>query len=102
MTLVDPQTVSGGAATFGTDTVTQVGSGLVFVNTYGSGMTTALHQTIVAAETYLETHFNNAVTLNVSFDLQAINPAFSAQDSFAFVDVTYNQLVNALQTHATS
>jgi len=102
MTSVEQQTLSGGTAAFGTETVTHAGSGLVFVNTYGSGTTTALHDAIVAAETYLETHFTDSVTLNVSFDLQAINPAFSAQDSSASVAVTYDQLVNALQTHATS
>jgi hypothetical protein len=95
-------TVTSGTAAFGTDTVTHGGSGLVFVNTYGAGVTSALHSAIIAAETYLESHFTNSVTLNVSFDLQALNPAFSAQDSFAWVNVTYSQLVNALQAHATS
>ena len=85
-----------------TDTVTHGGSGLTFVNTYSASITPALHNAIVAAETYLEGHFTNSVTLNLSFDLQTFNPAVAARDSFPTVSVTYAQLVNALQTHATS
>src|SRR5436305_3081162 len=91
-----------GTGALTTDTVTHAGSGLVFVNTYSASVTTAFHNAIIAAETYLESHFTNSVTLNVSFDLQALNPVFSAQDSFPTVTVTYSQLVNGLQSHATS
>jgi lipopolysaccharide export system protein LptA len=91
-----------GTGAFTTDTVTHAGSGLVFTNTYSASVTTAFHNAIIAAETYLESHFTNSVTLNVSFDLQTLNPVFSAQDSFPTVAVTYGQLVNALQSHATS
>src|SRR5215468_297039 len=91
-----------GAGTFSTDTVSTAGSGLVFVNTYGAGVTTAFHNAIVAAETYLESHFVNPITIHVSFDLQALNHAFSGQNSFGGVGATYQQIVNALQAHATS
>src|SRR5262249_7353370 len=46
-------TVSGTGAV-GTDTVTTPGSGLVFVNTGGAGVTNAFHTAIVQAETYLD------------------------------------------------
>src|SRR5262245_44536719 len=94
-------TISGTGA-FGQDTVTTPGSGLVFVNTYGAGVTTAFHNAIVQAETYLEQHFTNSVTINANFDLQALNHAFSGQNSFGGVFVSYSQLVSALQAHATS
>ena len=47
-----PTITPGGA--FGTETITTPGSGLVFVNTYGAGVTTAFHTAIVQAETYLD------------------------------------------------
>jgi len=91
-----------GAGTFGTDTVTTAGSGLTFVNTYGAGVTTAFHTAIVAAETYLESHFTNSITIHASFDLQALNHAYSGENSFGGVGATYQQIVNALAAHATS
>src|SRR4029077_1039661 len=91
-----------GSGAFGTETITTPGSGLVFVNTYGGGGTNAFHTAIIQAETYLEHHFTNSITINASFDLQALNKAFSGQNSFGGVGVTYSQLVSALQAHATS
>src|SRR4029077_9046813 len=87
---------------FGTDTVTTPGSGLVLVNTYGAGVTNAFHTAIVQAETYLESHFTNAITIHANFDLQALNHAFSGQNSFGGVGATYQQIVSALQAHATT
>ena len=94
-------TISGTGA-FGTDTVATPGSGLVFVNTYGAGVTNAFHTAIVQAETYLASHFTNSITIHANFDLQALNHAFSGQNSFGGVWATYSQLVSALQAHATS
>jgi VCBS repeat-containing protein len=102
LSAVPPTGNGAGAGAFDTDTVTHPGSGLVFVNTYGAGVTTAFHNAVVAAETYLETHFTNSITIHASFDLQAINHAFSGQNSFGGVGATYQQIVSALQTHATS
>src|SRR5262249_18324180 len=102
LSTVAPAGSGAGAGTFGTDTVTHAGSGLVFVNTYGAGVSTAFHNAIVAAETYLETHITNAITIHANFDLQALNHAFSGQNSFGGVGATYQQIVSALQAHATS
>jgi hypothetical protein len=90
------------AGAFGTDTVTTAGSGLVFVNTYGAGVSTAFHTAIVQAETYLESHFTNSITIHASFDLQQLSSSFSGQNSFGGVGATYQQIVNALNAHATS
>ena len=87
-----------------TQTVTHAGSGLVFVNTFGAGAlaSPAFQNAVVAAETYLESHFTNSITINASFDLQALNKAFSGQNSFNLVTTNYQSLVNAFQAHATS
>src|SRR5258708_4800197 len=42
------------------ETVTQLGSGLVFNNTYGAGVTEAYRAAIVAAETNLASQFTNS------------------------------------------
>src|SRR5690348_6121039 len=102
LSTVPPAGSGAGAGTFATDTITHAGSGLVFINTYGAGVTTAFHNAIVAAETYLETHITSAATIYASFDLQALNHAFSGQNSFGGIGATYQQIVNALQAHATS
>src|SRR5262249_15054696 len=94
-----PVVVSGTGAFASPETITTPGSGLVFVNTNGAGVTTNFHNAIVAAETYLESHFTNSVTINASFDLQQLNQAFSGQNQFGLVSTTYNQLVGALQAH---
>jgi len=75
---------------------------LVFVNTYGSGVSATFRNEIVAAENYLQSHFHNACTLNCSFDLQSINPSFSGENFFTPVTVSYASLRSALQSHATS
>src|SRR5215831_20984570 len=87
-----------------TQTVTHAGSGLVFINTFGSGAlaSPAFQNAVIAAETYLEIHFTNSITINASFDLQALNKAFSGQNSFNLVTTNYQSLVNAFQAHATS
>jgi hypothetical protein len=92
---------TGGAGT--TQMITHAGSGLAFVNTYGSGVTAAFQNVIVAAETYLESHFTNPITIYANFDLQNLNNAnISGENSFSVTFVSYATLVNALQNNATS
>jgi Ca2+-binding RTX toxin-like protein len=85
-----------------TESVTQPGSGLVFVNYYGAGVTDAYRSAIVAAENFLESHFTNSVTVGVSFDMQSLGSTFSAQNSFSTVAVSYASLSAALSAHATT
>jgi hypothetical protein len=80
--------------------VTYPGSGFVFNNTFGSGVTATFQAEIVAAENYLQSQFGNAVTVNTTFILAAINPSFSGENSFNPVVVSYSAFVNALQAHA--
>ncbi len=94
-------TSTGGAA-LASETITHSGGGLVFNNTYGSGVTTTFRNEIVAAESYLQSQFTNSVTVNCSFDLQSLNPSFSGENSFNVVSVSYATLVNALASHVTS
>jgi autotransporter passenger strand-loop-strand repeat protein len=78
------------------------GSGLVFNNTYGSGVSTVFKSEIVAAENYLQSQFGNSCTVNCSFDLQNLNPNFSGENFFNPVVVSYSSFVNALKQHATT
>ncbi len=85
------------------ETISLAGSGLVFVNTYGSNVSAAYHTAIVAAENYFQSHFTNSVTLNMSFDLQALSLSFSGQNSYRPVGtISYAALANALRQHATT
>src|ERR1700712_606054 len=60
-----------------TETVSLAGSGLIFQNTFLSGVTPAFRAAVTAAENFLQAHFTNAVTLSCSFDLQSISPSFA-------------------------
>ncbi len=85
------------------DTVTLSGSGIVFNNTFGSGVTAAFQDAIIAAENFYQTHFSNTVTLNMSFNLAPLSSAFSGQNSFYNLDhVSYATLAGALRAHATT
>jgi hypothetical protein len=91
---------AGGTAS---DTVTLAGSGIVFNNTFGGGVTAALQDAVIAAENFYQTHFSNAVTLNMSFNLAPLSSQFSAQNDFYNIDhVSYATLVGALTAHATT
>jgi hypothetical protein len=90
------------AAVTSPETVTYGGSGLVFINTYGSGVTTAFRNEIVAAENYFQAHFSSACTIRCSFNLQSLNRSFSAENTFNPAFVSYSSLRSALQSHATS
>nr|MEA2798635.1 serralysin [Phenylobacterium sp.] len=85
-----------------TESVTQPGSGLVFVNYYGAGVTEAYRGAIISAETFLASHFTNSVTVGVSFDLQSLGSTFSGQNSFSTVAVSYATLTAALRSTATT
>src|SRR5579883_2503715 len=91
-----------GTATLASETITRTGSGLVFNNTYGAGVTTNFRNEIVAAENYLQSQFTNSCTINCSFDLQSLNPAYSGENSFNPIVVSYSTFVNALASHAIS
>jgi len=84
------------------ETVTDQGSGLVFNNTYGPGVSTAFRNEIIAAENYLQSQFGNACTVSCNFDLQSINRNYSGENSFNPIYVSYSTFVNALQQHATT
>ncbi|MEO8925975.1 MAG: NF038122 family metalloprotease [Caulobacteraceae bacterium] len=83
-----------------TETVTSPGSGLVFVNTYTSAVSGAYRNAVIAAETFYQAHFTNAVTINVNFDFKPLSDQFSAYNTYPIVQVSYDQLRAALQAHA--
>lgn len=85
-----------------TDTVSLVGSGLIFQNTFLSGVTPAFRAAVTAAENFFQTHFTNAVTLSCSFDLQSIDPRFAGLNTYDPINVSYDALTTALGSHATS
>jgi hypothetical protein len=84
------------------ETVTHQGSGLIFNNTFGSGASATFRNEVVAAENYLQGLFPNACTVNCNFDVQSINPAFSGENFFSPITVSYSAFVNALKQHATT
>ena len=86
--------------TLATESVTLAGSGLVFVNYYDPTVSDAYRGAILTAENFLQSHFTNAVTVNVDFSLGALSGSFAAQNDFAQVNVSYAQLTNALASHA--
>jgi hypothetical protein len=82
--------------TTSTSAVTYIGSGLVFVNSFGAGVTTAYKNAIASAENFFQSHFTNAVTLNLKFDLGSLSDQFSAQNFFNPVrNVSLFNFVNA-------
>ena len=95
-------TTSGTSTSLSPDTVTYSGSGLVFDNTYGSGVSATFRGEIIAAENYLQSLFSNACTVSCYFNLQSLNRAYSGENSFDPVVVSYSAFVNALQQHATT
>jgi hypothetical protein len=84
-----------------TESVSLAGSGLVFQNYYGAGVTDAFRTAIITAEHDLESHITDHVTVLMSFDMQALNPAFSAENNYNLVHVSYATYVAALKAHAT-
>ena len=89
--------------TFAPETVTLNGSGLVFANTYDSTVTAAYRSAILAAENYFQTHFTNAVTLQVSFSLSPLPAGTSGENSFFGAEgISYAELKSAWSAHATT
>src|ERR1700730_14066938 len=89
------------------ETVTYAGSGLVFVNQYGNGVSADFRDAIVKAENFFQSHFSNSVTLDMSFDLQKDDRVnkdgsykFSGSNNYNPVQVTYAVLKNPPTAHA--
>ncbi|TYL85903.1 FG-GAP-like repeat-containing protein [Bradyrhizobium cytisi] len=83
-----------------TETMSFQGSGLVFVNTWGAGASTQFKNIVISAEQYLSQLFPNACTVNCTFDLQSLNPAYSGENFFNPVHVSYASFASAIQQHA--
>jgi hypothetical protein len=95
--------------TIAPETVKYAGSGLVFVNQYGAGVTAQFHDAIIKAENFFQSHFTNSVTLNMSFDLKPIDDKnsdgswkFSGFNTYNPLAFSYASLKNALTAHATT
>ena len=84
------------------ESVTEPGSGLVFVNTYDASVTSAYRNAIVTAEHELESDFTNAVTINVAFSYAPLHASDAAENAFSAVQVSYQTFASALRLHATT
>jgi hypothetical protein len=91
---------SGSSSSPSSETVTRQGSGFVFNNTYGSGVSVTFCNEIVAAENYLQSIFSNACTVNCTFDVQTLDPEYGGENFPSYVDVSYSEFVAALASHA--
>ena len=74
--------------TLATESITQPGSGLVFINYYDPGVTDLYRSAVVNAERQLEQAVTTPVTISVEFDLQSLGGQFAAQNSYATLNVT--------------
>ena len=82
-------------------TVTYQGSGLVFVNTYGAGVSAAYQNAIIAAENFYQSHITTSETLYFNFD--TASGGFVGENQFYWItNVPYATLKSALAGHATS
>src|SRR5258706_10407076 len=86
--------------TLATESVTLAGSGLVFINYYDPAVSDAYRGAILAAENFLQSHFTDQVTLNVTFGFSPLSGSFAAQNNFSQVNVSYSRLMGALASHA--
>jgi hypothetical protein len=77
-------------------------SGIIFDNTYGSGVTPEYRSAIVVAENFFQSHFINSVTLSMSFSLGPTMNGAIAQNYYSAIPVSYVNLETALRLHATS
>jgi Ca2+-binding RTX toxin-like protein len=84
------------------ETVSLAGSGIVFNNTYDAGVTDAVRAAIITAENYLQSHFTDTATLNITFDYVSEGPDQIASNVFIVLPVQYSRLVAALTAHATT
>jgi VCBS repeat-containing protein len=82
---------------------------ITFNNTYLSGITslsadfqTSFNNVVLAVESFFNQQFSDNVTLNVSFDWQALNPGwvsggfFLGSNNFTQFPVSYTDIINAL------
>ena len=88
--------------TLATESVTLAGSGLTFINYYGSGVTDAYRSAVITAENYLQSHFTNATTVGMDFEFTPLSPSFSAENNFSSISVSYSQFTAALAAHETT
>jgi Ca2+-binding RTX toxin-like protein len=86
--------------TFAPETISQAGSGLVFVNTYDSSVSSGYRNAIITAEHQLQSVTSNPVTIYASFNMQSLGSQFAASNTFYGVQVSYAAFANALRTHA--
>ncbi|WP_293371753.1 NF038122 family metalloprotease, partial [Phenylobacterium sp.] len=84
------------------EAVALAGSGIVFNNTYDAGVTDQVRTSIITAENYLQAHFTDTVTVNVAFNYDPGGANDVANNIFNVYPISYNQLVAALTTHATT
>lgn len=73
-------------------------NGLVFINTYGAGVSQQFINSVVSAENALSALFTNSVTLRITFNEQALgtNSDLAENSWSSFVSVSYAQLKSAL------
>lgn len=88
--------------TLPTESVTQAGSGLVFINTYDDSVSDAYRGAILTAEHDLQGHFTNPVTISVSFSLAPLPANAAAQNQFTTINASYADFKAALSSHAVS
>ncbi len=88
--------------TLATESVTLAGSGLVFINYYGAGVTDAYRGAAITAENYLQSHFTNATTVGMDFEFTPLGQNVSAENSFSSIRVGYSQFTAALAAHETT
>ena len=88
--------------TLATESVTLAGSGLVFINYYGAGVTDAYRGAVITAENYLQSHFTNATTVGMDFEFTPLGQNFSAENNFSSIRVGYSQFTAALAAHETT
>jgi hypothetical protein len=64
-------------------TVTYQGSGLVFVNIYGAGVSAAYQNAIIAAENFYQSHITTSETLYFNFD--TASGGFAGENQFYWI-----------------
>jgi Ca2+-binding RTX toxin-like protein len=84
------------------ESIALAGSGLVFVNYYGDGVTDPYRNAVITAEHQLQGLITNAMTVTASFDLQALGAQIAAQNTFTRMWVSYDAFASLLRAHATT
>ena len=97
-----PDVAGATGTSFAPETVTFPGSSLVFNNTYANNISQGYHDAIITAENFYQSHFANAVTLNLTFDAESLGGNAVAQNSFFTLPFSYTAVRNALASHAVS